>query len=352
MKDKFDFVTYKLYSKKLKNNESIKVILIADLHEYFKNKKKASELIDAIKEENPHHIIIAGDIMQGKKWESEKKVLPFVEFLKSISEVAPVFISQGNHDLVNVVGEVRNKSFKKLENINPGRIYVLINDVVEYDGFKILGYTPETKNIVNDLDIQEHGIAHDIFIKEYQEYGIKINKQNKLITEFVGHNPFLIARSENNIGLGDLKYVNTFYAGHLHNGYRRSSTISKNPDKYLYNGYVEQPYSVDKNRKIIKKSIKPYMYSKTILCRGTIYIDDNSNRKILQLRNNNFYFNNSNKNTKDSWKKISLSKAKLMIEENNLHALVITGGIRKFFKLNIPGDKPEITRVIYRGYYE
>ena len=266
--------------------------------------------------------------------------------------VLPQFISQGNHDLAEAVNnnrKVRNNSFKKLEKINPGRIFALINDVVEYDGFKILGYTPETKDIIHRLDIQEHGIAHDIFINEYQKHGIKIGKQNKLITEFVGHNPFLIARSENNIGLGDLKNIDTFYAGHTHNGYRKSNTINKNPDKYLYYGYIEQPYSVDKNQKIVKKSIRPYIYRKTILCRGTVYVDDDSNRKILQLQNNNFYFNESNINNKDSWKKISNEKARSYIQENNLHALVITGGISKFFKLSIPFDKPEITEIIYKN---
>lgn len=351
MNNDFNYVSYKIHSNKLHNKE-IKVILIADLHGYFNNKRKAKKLAEAIKERKPHHIIIAGDTMQGDKWETKKKLAPLVEFIRDLSNIAPVFISQGNHDLAGAVNDnrkVRDNSFKKLEKINLGKVFVLINDVVEYDGFKILGYTPETKDIIHKLDIQEHGIAHDIFINEYQENGVKLNKKDSFITEFVGHNPFLIARSENGIGLGDLKYIDTFYAGHIHNGYHRSSTITKNPDKYLYSGYIEQPYSLDKNKRIVKRSIRPYIYSRTILCRGTVYIDDDANRRILLLQNGNYYINNSKEVNKDNWIRISINNANEYINRNNLHALVITGGINKFFKLSLPGDKPEITEIIYMG---
>ena len=80
-----------------------------------------------------------------------------------------------------------------------------------------------------------------------------------------------------------------------------------------------------------------------------IYIDDNSQRKILQLRNNSYYINESIKDNKADWKKISFEKAKEYIMENNLHRVVIAGGIRKFFGFSIPGDLPEVTIVNYIG---
>lgn len=347
---KIDFVEYTIYTDKLKKDEKRKIVLIADLHDYLKHKKKTRELVEAIKNCKPHHIVIAGDIIQGNKWEKEDKLIDFSGFLKDISQVAPVFISQGNHDLVgqNKNNKMkRDKLFKKLESIRPGKIFVLINDFVTYDNFDILGYTPDP-SIISSLKIQEHGIAHDRFIKEYNENGVEI-VNSKNIVEFVGHNPHLIARSENGIDLGRLCHVNTFYMGHLHNGYKRSKTIKKNPNKYLDYGYVEKLYSVDKNGKIIKKSINPFLFSKTVLSRGIIYIDDNSQRKVLQLRNNNYYINDSIEDNKTKWQQISFEKASKYIMDNNLHAVVITGGIRKFFGFSIQGDLPEVTIVSYVG---
>ena len=93
MNNDFNYVSYEIHSNKLHNKE-IKVILIADLHGYFNNKKKANKLVEAIKEKKPHHIIIAGDIMQGNKWEDEKKLLPFTKFISDLSSIAPVYISR------------------------------------------------------------------------------------------------------------------------------------------------------------------------------------------------------------------------------------------------------------------
>ena len=45
----------------------------------------------------------------------------------------------------------------------------------------------------------------------------------------------------------------------------------------------------------------------------------------------------------------SFEKAKEYIMKNNLHRVVIAGGIRKFFGFSIPGDLPEVTIVNYIG---
>ncbi len=346
MKDSFyDIVSYNIYTKKLKKNEIKKVVLIADIHGYTKNIKRSNNLVEAIIKLNPHHVVIAGDIMQGKKWIKENNFYHFANFLKKLSKEIPVFISQGNHDIANLnekEKETCNLNFKNLQKINPKMIFPLINDKVYYDGFEILGYTPRYETI-SKLSIQEHGLAHDAFIHEYAKNGPKID-DSKDIVEFVGHSPHLIARSENGIGLECLKNVDTFYTGHLHNGYRRSSTIEKNPDKYLDFGYEERFYSKDKNGKIIKKSINPLLFSKSSLCRGIVYIDDSSKKRVLQLRNNHFYINNSEK-----WNIKDVIDARKIINDNHLHALVITGGIRNFLNIALPGDYPEITEINYIG---
>ena len=334
--EEFDLVKYSIYTDKLKLGEKIQVILIADLHNYLLNKKNSLSLASAIKSRNPHHIVIAGDIIQGRKWENKKILSSINNFLRDISEVAPVFIVRGNHDLVG--GNNKRIDYFKSLGIKD-KVYALDNDFVTYDNFDIIGFNPSEKTY--DLGFQQHGIAHDRFIKEYMEKGIKPQK-NKHITEFVGHSPYLFAKSENGIGLEDLKYVDIIYTGHMHNGYYKSSTIKKNPDKYLDDGYVERSYSFNKDGKLC--SFNPFFFSKTDLCRGVIYIDDDSMKRILQLRNNHFYVYDN-----DKWNIIDEDDARKLIKDNNYHPMVIAGGIRKFFRLNLPNDKPEITEVIYEG---
>ena len=333
--EEFDLVKYSIYTDKLKLGEKVQVVLIADLHNYLINKKKALLLANAIKDRKPHHIVIAGDIIQGRKWENKKILSSISNFLNNLSEVAPVFIIRGNHDLVGINNK-RNDYFKSLEVKN--KVYALDNDLVTYDNFDIVGFNPSKE--IYDLGLQQHGLAHDRFIKEFMNKGVKL-KKSKNITEFVGHSPYLFAKSENGIGLEDLKYVDTIYTGHMHNGYYRSSTTKNNPDKYLDYGYVERSYSFNKYGKLC--SFNPLFFSKTDLCRGVIYIDDNSKKRILQLRNNHFYIYDN------TWDNIDEKDARKLIKDNNYHPMVITGGIRKFFGFNLPNDKPEITEITYEG---
>lgn len=345
----FNICKYVLPSYKLAYGSIKKVILIADLHNYTKSLKNRRQLAENIKERNPDHIVIAGDSMQGIKWEKNIWLDKFKDFLADLSEQNPVFISQGNHDLVGINSKNYNQrigNFRKLADVRPGMIYPLVNDKVIIDNFEIIGYTP-SYHIISGLGIQKHGFAHDQFINEYDRDGIKPSMETDNIVEFVGHNPHLIAQSENGIGLGSLSSVDTFYTGHLHNGSHRSSTISKNPDRFLDNGFVERPFTQNKDGKVF--SFNPLIYGLTNLCRGVVYIDDRSQQQILQLSNGHFYKNVSKKDNVQKWKRISSNSARIIILSNKFKALIITGGVNKFFNHNIFGDQPEITETIYEG---
>lgn len=351
VKVNYNLIKYIIPSYKLVKGEDKKVILIADLHDYTKSKTKSEALGEAIKSREPDHIVIAGDNIQGSKWESERAIGDFARFIDDVSEAAPVFISQGNHDLVGINSSnknIRMNNFKSLENVRPGKVYPLVNDKVFIDGFEIIGYTP-SHQIIGKQSIQEHGLAHDMFIREYAENGVNPDRDDERIVEFVGHNPYLIAQSENGIGLEELVPVDVFLTGHVHNGYRRSSTTNKDPDRYLDKGYVEKAYTLDKDGVLDTGSINPLFFGKTNLCRGVVYIDDNSQKRILQLSNNHFYVNSTDETNKEIWTPIMEEDARNIILNKKLHALIITGGIRKFFGFDVPGDKPEITEVIYKG---
>lgn len=348
MNNMFDLCLYILPTAKLYDDEMIKVITISDLHDYTKNKVSAVKLANEIVERKPHHVIIAGDVLQGKKWESKEALEELKEFLLIISNVCPVIISQGDYDLIGTNDknrELRNENFKNLEKYNPNKIFSLINDKIEIDKFEILGYTP-LRYLISDESIQDHGYAHDKFIEEYMKNGIKPTKDTKKIIEFAGHNPNLIAKSENDIGLETLSLVDTFYSGHHHNGYLKSSLIKNDSSLYLDNGYSKKCIIRDKDNNIIK--INPII-GDTDLCRGVLYIDESCDKILLRLRNGSLYRNINAGVNMTEWKHTENEDAIKQIIDNNLKAIVISGGINKYYGLNIPGDKPEITEITYVG---
>lgn len=89
---KFITVTYKTVSEKLR--EPITLVMLSDLHNrVFGHKNR--DLLDKIKEEKPDMILIAGDLVLGKK-EAPLKVPQ--EFLAEAVKLAPVCYAPGNHE--------------------------------------------------------------------------------------------------------------------------------------------------------------------------------------------------------------------------------------------------------------
>lgn len=76
-----------------KITESFRMVLISDLHNhrFDSNNEKLSE---KIREQTPDLIIIDGDMLNG---DSEDDNVP-VELIRSLSEIAPVYYSFGNHE--------------------------------------------------------------------------------------------------------------------------------------------------------------------------------------------------------------------------------------------------------------
>ena len=343
----YDLVKYIIPCYKLKKNIDKEVILISDLHGITKNRKKSCLLSNAIKLQNPNHIIIAGDIFQGYEWENENVIKDFSYFLSDLSENIPIFLILGNHDLWGnneSNSSLRINNFKKLENVRNGMIYPLINDIVYYDDFEIITYTPALR-LINNNSIQKEGYANNMFVEEYSKNGFMLNNSEN-IKEFIVHNPHLIL-SNNNI-LSILHKIDIFYSGHLHNGYIPFSLIKKYPDKYLDNGFVELPYECDNNGKIMLRSFNPIYFGKINLCRGVVYFNNEGKEEYLELRNNHFYINKScNNSTK--WYPIYSNDAINDIINRKLKTLVISGGIKKYSYFSDLIDKPEITKVLYKG---
>ncbi len=90
---KFKTTFYKIQSDKLKT-QSIKLAILSDLHNVELGKENEN-LLKKLKEQSPDVILIAGDLVLGKKEISF--FIPYV-FLKEAVHIAPVYYALGNHE--------------------------------------------------------------------------------------------------------------------------------------------------------------------------------------------------------------------------------------------------------------
>ena len=338
-------------SYKLGMGKSIRTLTIADLHGYTNNPELAKRLAEAIKEIEPDIIFIAGDIYSGgKPWDGGEKLEQFKKFIQNISEVAPVCITWGNHDLRSIKNkDERIKNLRNLEEVRPGSVFPLYNDSVAFNCMEIVGFVPRFELMEGPgLKTQVHGLAHDEFIRDYDKYGVKFSRNDGVVNVYLGHDPHLIGASENGIGLGDLSVCDFFVTGHLHDGYKTVVEFLDKKKKALTGsgfksidpisslafdrGWTDQPFSiVDKNGKTIKREKYPLYLGIINLCRGIVYLDNNAQQKFLQLPDGTFYKNASSEDNVQVWEPVLESVARKDILKNKLHFMLISEGITPVF---------------------
>lgn len=338
-------INYKVFNDKI-NDKSI--ILLSDLHDY----SKISELSDDIINNSPDLVVIAGDILQSKKYiykSSSFKNLKY--FLEKISEYSPVILGLGNHDLYNSSKESL-LGYKELENARNGMIFPLNNESIILDNIKITEFHPSHKAFSPSL--QENGNALIEFCNDYNNSNLEVSKIDKLFNILICHNPKIFSQaysigeqlnldlqpkecnnlSETSNKLGNYDLV---LSGHLHNGYINTSKIIKNPAKYMDKGYWEMPIEKNSDGKIT--NIRPWIFKKTDMCRGTIYVAQTEN-KIIELCDGTYYYK---KNSFTDPFEVNEKYALDIINTHKMIPIVISGGVNKYF--NLPIDNPEITQV-------
>lgn len=90
----FQITHYEIQSPKLKNVKKRKLILLSDLHNCSYGKEN-EKLLQAIKQEKPDLILIAGDMLVGKEGVSTECASHFVKQLPSICDT---YYANGNHE--------------------------------------------------------------------------------------------------------------------------------------------------------------------------------------------------------------------------------------------------------------
>ena len=88
--NRLEVTHYQIKSKKLpKSFENFRIVHIADFH-----CDKTAGVSDAIRNEKPDIICVTGDMAH-----DDGSFYPFIELLKKLSKIAPVYLVSGNHDV-------------------------------------------------------------------------------------------------------------------------------------------------------------------------------------------------------------------------------------------------------------
>lgn len=318
-------INYDLFSDKVKKDE--RVVLISDAHDKLTDRKFSSQLIKGINDLKPHHVAIAGDTMQGVKYNNPEKCRDLAYTLEGLAEAQPVVMSLGNHDLVGLTEEGR-RNYRGL-GANSGNVYPLDNQSVVLGDFRVTGFSTEREAYAPSN--HKSGKANELFVQDWNSSGIILPKENSpYFEELVGHAPHPLASREVLENALGIKNFNMYLTGHLHDGYMpawlRPKLVSRVKDK----GIWEMPVETDKDGKV--KFVRPWVYTKTNLCRGVHYIG--SEPIASRYEDGRIYLNDGTEITEEQFAEIIRRQQKEPVP------LVISGGINKFFGL--PAS-PEVT---------
>ena len=256
-----------LSSKKLKKD--ITFIHIGDIHYNETTSTKKLEYIKyAIEDAHPDYIFITGDLLDKPKiTKNKEKIKLLVSWLNSLGNIAKVFISLGNHDIIL---EEDYKFFNKLNDIN--NIYVLNNQSYEDENVFISGFTLPTNYYYN---IEKHEDEDALLETLQNNFNLVTNLPKKKYKVALIHSPILL--SEKKV-VEKLKEYDLILSGHMHNG-----LIPRILDKIIKNNYGLISPDKRKKEKNTRGKIKTKYY--TIIITGGITKLSPSSTKILSKLN-------------------------------------------------------------------
>lgn len=199
--------------------ENFKVVHLTDLHNYQFGTKN-HRLVEKVREENPDLIFLTGDILN----EDETRTDICIDLVEQLVEIAPVYVSLGNHEMEYMNRTGNNNLISEIEQagavvLNEQYIDMEVNGVpVRLGG--VYGYVlppDETKN------------SEQVFMEEFQD-----TDRFKILLSHVPEG-LLLWKS--------MEYwdVNLVFSGHVHGGQVRLPFIGGlfDPEEGLFPTYTK-----------------------------------------------------------------------------------------------------------------
>ena len=234
---KFYVTDYQITTPNFNNKTSQKVMIVSDMHYQVNVSRDLFKIIvKYAKETKPSVIVMPGDQIETIDFTSDVDNKNFFEsIIKDLSEIAPVIMIPGNHEIKNFDKEnfknrLNNSSdinikaleyFKSLTKFK--NVYFLNNEQIVINGINFLGFSPRLSSYqkINDRDTLKE------FIEDYINCNFKVNKDtyNILLT----HSPLYLTNKNILNSIPDFNdLIDLVITGHFHDGY-----LPKKLDKLL-----------------------------------------------------------------------------------------------------------------------
>lgn len=187
----FCITNYEVKSEKLTND--FRAVLITDLHDTQYGEHN-SELIEAIRQQEPDVILIAGDFVS--KTQMERDFTEALDTLKRLSEEAPVYYGYGNHEYA----------------LERKGMFHCVYEIREMENVHLIRYGRESANINgNDICIG----AMSVSIDGYQRHGkayFPLYEDPSRFFILMSHYPWIISDCNPNTS------IDVVVSGHAHGG--------------------------------------------------------------------------------------------------------------------------------------
>lgn len=294
---------------KIKSKNNTNYTLISDLHGNF-----SIELANIIAALNTKFVVISGDILNGKEWTNDIKLVNLRRFLKTIATSHPIILALGNHDLIKLSNE-GFKNFKNLEKL--GNIYPIYNESIMLDNERFTNVLPSIKTF--SYPRQESKQTIDELCDKFS----KVNAKSNYIEHLVAHNPYHFKHKEVQDLVKDFDVIET---GHFHDGWVPTVYLDKKYSYILNKGIQEVICDTFTNNNPYRLKISP----RKDFQRGITYVFEDGYFTLLP--NSEIYYYSNRYNAYTMCTKDELNRRLIM---DKTPAVAITGAINTFFSLQM-----------------
>ena len=232
--NKFYSTNYELISPYLKSDfpnkdEKLNILVASDIHyQESVSRDLFTTLVKYAKEVMPDIIVMPGDLIETIDFIDNTDSKDFFEkIIRDLSEIAPVVIIPGNHEIKNFSKEnfhkrlessnddINYKALKYFDSLNKFKnVYFLNNEQTMIKGTTFFGFNPRLSSYLKKDDKQ----VADEFIEDYIKSGFKMAEDdyNILLT----HSPIQVVNKDVFNTINDFsKLTDLVITGHLHDGY-------------------------------------------------------------------------------------------------------------------------------------
>ena len=227
-----------LYSSKVpKGFEGFKIIQISDLHSkvFGRNNK---DLVEKIKDEKPHIIVITGDLVDRRRYNEDKSL----DFIDRIKDICPIYYVTGNH-------EAWSGKFPSLERkLKERKVNVLRNHKLSVN---------KGGEHINILGVDDPAFNTKDYSEAYKDFEITKNALKSMEYDKEREFNILLSHRPELFDIYEEAGIDLAFAGHAHGGQINIPFIGGviAPNQGFFPKYYKGDYNKNNTTMIVSRGL-------------------------------------------------------------------------------------------------